>query len=149
MDDEDKKGLLDKLKKRRGTCIVKKSPPPQKQWCGTSMRVDPVRFIIDLETGVNAQVVKSDLEALADDLSINILEFKTLKMQLVTGNSTSGTYETLFNAELSYRERTIFNLNRMPSYVGEWVEDRKASVPKQFIGRIKRIYLQPKYYLSD
>ena len=109
----------------------------------------PVRFMIDMQQGVDAYAVKENLEARASGLSVHILELKNIGMQYVHGSADAATYESLFNAKLAYQTKIIQNLNRGPYAVREWVEICAASVPSDLEDKIKRIYLEPKMYLTD
>jgi hypothetical protein len=111
--------------------------------------MEPVRFIVALKKGVDGHGVKPDLEALAADLSVQVHDLQRLRIQLVTGSTTQGTYESVFGAKLAYVTRTIPNLNRGPYKVQEWVEQVPAMVPASLQDRIESIRLDQKMYLTD
>ena len=108
---------------------------------------EPVRFVVK-QLG-DAYSIKDKLEGMANDLSIHILDLKNLGIQYLIGTTSQGTYENLFNAELSYSSRTINNINRGPYQVNEWVEMKKAEVPKELQKDISDIYIEQKMYLTD
>lgn len=75
---------------------------------------EPVLYEVDLKDGVDGHNIKADLEALATDLEVHVLDLTRSKMQFVNGKTSQATYESLFGAELRYVKREIPNLNRGP-----------------------------------
>ncbi len=110
---------------------------------------EPVLYEFKLKSGVNGHDLKSDLEALATDSEVHILDLKISKMQFVNGRTSQATYESLFGAELRYVTRTIPNLNKGPRDIKEWVEVKPATVPASLQDRIESIGLAQKMYLTD
>lgn len=113
------------------------------------MASKPVRFEVGLRKGDEGHSVKSDLERLADDLVVDVYDFKNRKMQLVTGSTSQKTYEKIFRAELNYITRTIPNVNRGPYDVQEWTEIKPAVVPEHLKDRVVYIRLEQQIYLTD
>lgn len=110
---------------------------------------EPVLYDVTLKPSIDGHKVKSELEALADDLQVNILDLKNIKRQYVNGKTSQATYESVFGAELRYVTRVIPNLNRGPREVGEWVEVKPAAVPPSLKDQIKSIGLAEMMYLTD
>jgi len=110
---------------------------------------EPVLYEVDLKDGVDGHSIKSDLGALAADLQVHVLDLKSLQMQLVNGQTSQATYESLFGAELRYVKREIPNLNRGPHDIQEWVEVKPATVPASLQDRIEHIGLARMMYLTD
>ena len=110
---------------------------------------EPVLYEVTMKSGVNGHSVKGDLEALAADLQVNVHDFTRLQLQMVTGQTSQATYESLFAAELRYVTREIPNLNKGPRDIKEWVEVKPATVPASLQDRIEKIGLAQKMYLTD
>ncbi len=110
---------------------------------------EPVLYEVDLKDGVDGHSVKGDLEALATDLQVHVHDLTSLKMQMVTGQTSQATYESVFGAELRYVKREIPNLNRGPHDIQEWVELKPATVPASLQDRIESICLERRMYLTD
>ncbi len=110
---------------------------------------EPVLYEVTLKPGVDGHNVESDLEALAADLKVHVLDLKSLKMQMVNGQTSQATYESLFGAELRYVTREIPNLNHGPRDIQEWVEVKPATVPASLQDRIEHIGLNRMMYLTD
>lgn len=116
---------------------------------------ESVRFYVSLQENADTKEIKKDLEQMAKDLSIRVLElFAASKYQVVIGETSQKTYERLFNAKLEYRvtkqERQNLVLpNKRKTYytVKEWVELEPAKVPESLKDKIKSIELEPKGYL--
>ncbi len=110
---------------------------------------EPVLYEVKLKPGINGHDVKNDLEALADDLTVNVKDLRSLKIQLVNGQTSQATYESIFGAELRYVTREIPNLNKGPRDIKEWVEVKPATVPASLQDRIEHIGLARMMYLTD
>ncbi len=110
---------------------------------------EPVLYEVTLKAGIDGHNVKGDLEALATDLDVHVLDLRSLKMQFVNGKTSQATYESLFGAELCYVKREIPNLNKGPHDIQEWVEVKPATVPASLQDRIEKIGLARMMYLTD
>ena len=110
---------------------------------------EPVLYEVKLKQGVDGHKVKNDLEALASDLNVHVLDLKSNKMQIVNGKTSQETYESLFGTELRYVTREIPNLNKGPRDIKEWVELKTATVPVSLQDRIEHIGLVRMMYLTD
>lgn len=108
-----------------------------------------VRFMVDMKEGADANEIKTDLESRAKDLSIQVQNLKSLGLKYVFGRASQKTYENVFEAKVEYQTKTIPNINRGPYQVQEWVEVRDAKVPDNLKDKIEKIYLEPKFYLTD
>jgi len=113
------------------------------------MTQEPVEFRIRLKEGVDGNSIKSELEQLADDLTVTVHDLKGRKRQLVIGSTSKSTYERVFGAELDYITKTIPNVNKGPYDVQEWNEFKPAQVPEAFADKIEYIGLEQKTYLTD
>ncbi len=110
---------------------------------------EPLLYEVKLKPGVDGHTIKSDLEALAADSEVHILDLKCSRMQFVNGKTSQETYESVFGAELRYVTREIPNLNKGPRDIKEWVEVKPATVPVSLQDRIEQIGLARMMYLTD
>lgn len=108
-----------------------------------------VCFVVSLHERADAYAVKSSLERLADDISIDVLNLESLHRQYVSGITSQATYESVFGAQLDCVTKIIPNLNSGPYQVQEWVEKQPARVPQGMEQYISSIALEMKRYLTD
>ncbi len=66
-----------------------------------------VYFFIDMALGVDGDIIKSELEKLADDISIDVMRYDELNLNWGFGRTSKATYELLFNAQLEYRADAV------------------------------------------
>lgn len=105
-----------------------------------------IYFFIDMVLGVDGDIIKSELEKLADDISIDVMRFDELNLNWGFGRTSKATYERLFNAQLEYRADAVQSI--YGSSYG-YIETKPAQIPAQFHGKIKSIELDLEAYAVD
>lgn len=103
----------------------------------------PVRFEVILKDDSKSQEVKSKLENMADDIKINLREFKNPDMTFVFGETSQMTYESKFDAKLVYNTRNVLSAGRYRN-VSNWQETKKAKVPDYLEDLVTEINLSVK-----
>ncbi len=105
----------------------------------TRYSTEPVRFIVKIKTGADFGQTLHDLEAIAGDLCVKVIN-KRRGPQI--GYSVSqATYEREFAAEIWCVEREILSVTGPATTRYEWVEKLPAQIPAPFQDRIDSISL--------
>ena len=109
--------------------------------------MEPVKFYIQLNEDADANEVKSELERLAGDMSIQLRYDDELNW--LKGTTNPSTYEKLFSTTLEYETKVRHNINEGPFLIGEWAERKPAQVPDALKSKIKDIRLSHTIHLTD
>ncbi len=100
---------------------------------------EAVRFIVKLKTGVDFGQTLHDLEALASDLRVKVINKR--RGPSIGYSASQATYEREFAAELWCVKREISGISGPAQTRYEWVEKTPAQIPVLFQDRIASIYL--------
>ena len=109
----------------------------------------PVKFIVGLYHDIDKDPVKNELELLATDLPLNLID-SFPKTQL--WSTTKTAYESLFNAKIEYQSRTVETKenSRIRTYqISNWVELKPAQIPDCLTDKIRYIILEQEVGLED
>jgi len=100
---------------------------------------EPVRFIVKLKNGADFGQTLHDLEAIASDLRVTVINKR--RGPQIGYSASQATYERQFAAEIWCVEREILSVTGPATTRYEWVEKIPAQIPAQFQDRIASISL--------
>lgn len=102
-----------------------------------------ISFFIGVRKGIELRSIERDLEHLASDITVVT---RNTRHTLLLCETSKATYESLFQAKLTYSSRMINESVGRPQKVEDWAEESPAKIPDSLKDRIQYVKLNQKVY---